>query len=76
MTGSLAWIEGQPTPHVDTLLLPDNMTGRLIKHAYCEQEALGKNVLFRGFWTKSWRRAQEEEFITMRGREIHDTGER
>ena len=76
MTGSLAWIEGQPIPHVDTLLLPDNMTGRLIKQAYREQNALGWNILFRGFWTKSWRQAQEEELKTMRGREIHNMGER
>jgi hypothetical protein len=76
MTGSLAWIEGQTIPHVDTLLLPDNMMGRLIKQAYCEHGSLGWNVLFRGFWTKSWRQAQEEEFESMRGREIHDTGER
>ena len=76
MTGSLAWIEGQPTPHVDSLLLPDNTMGQLIHKAYCEQEALGWNVLFRGFWTKSWRLAQEEEFRTMRGRGLQDTGER
>jgi hypothetical protein len=66
MTGLIAWIEGQSTPHVDTLLLPDNTVGQLIYKAYCEQEALGWNV--RGFWTKSWRLAQEEEFRTLRGR--------
>jgi ribonuclease HI len=53
MTGSIAWIEGKPTPHVDTLLLPDNTMGQLIHKAYCEQEGLGWNVLFRGFWTTS-----------------------
>jgi hypothetical protein len=76
MTGSLAWIEGRPTPHVDTLLLPDNEKGRFIAQAYREQEALGWNLLFRGFWTQSWRQVQEEELRTMRGRELHDTGER
>jgi hypothetical protein len=52
------------------------MTGRLIKQAYCKQGVLGWNVLFRGFWTKLWRQAQEEEFKPMHEREIHDTGER
>jgi hypothetical protein len=75
MTGSLAWIEGRPTPHVDTLLLPDTTMGRLVEKAYRQQEDLGWNVLFRGFWTTAWRQAQDEAFLTMRGRERHDTGE-
>jgi hypothetical protein len=48
----------------------------LTERAYHEQCDLGWNVLFRGFWTKSWRQAQEEEFAHMRGRELQDTGER
>jgi ribonuclease HI len=75
MTGSLAWIERRPIPSVESLLLPDNTIGRLVEKAYLEQEQLGWNVLFRGFWTTSWRLAQEEEFRNMRSRELQDTGD-
>ena len=76
MTGSLAWIEGRQTPHVDTLLLPNTTMGRLIVQAYTEQDELGWNVLFRGFWSHSWRKAQEEQFQTLQGRTRYDTVER
>jgi ribonuclease HI/exonuclease III len=75
-TGSLAWIEGQPIPDADTLMLPNTMLGRLIRQAYQEQSELGWNVLFRGFWTTTWRLAQEEEFSNIRGRQLQDTSER
>jgi hypothetical protein len=75
-TGSLAWLEGRPCPTIDTLLLPDTELGRLITQAYSEQSDLGWNVLFRGFWTETWRKAQELELRHMRGREMMDTGER
>ena len=75
-TGSIAWIEGRQSPNVETLMLPDNKLGLLISRAYQEQNELGWNVLFRGFWTKSWRMAQEEEFSNMRSRDVQDTGKR
>ena len=36
--------------------------GRLVHQAYVEQTSLRWNLLFRGFWTISWRKAQEYEF--------------
>ena len=75
MTGSLAWIEGRETPSVDSLLLPDTPLGDIVAQAYLEQTSLGWNVLFRGFWTTSWRQAQELVFSTMRGKDLQDTGE-
>jgi hypothetical protein len=36
--------------------------GDLISRAYIEQTSLGWNVLFRVFWSISWRHAQEYEF--------------
>ena len=59
-TGALAWVEGTATPLVDSLTL-----GELIHHAYQEQSSLGWNVLFRGFWSSSWRLAQEHQFQRM-----------
>ena len=75
-SGSLAWIEGQACPTVETLMLPDNKLGRLVAQVYAEQTELGWNVLFRGFWTNKWRQAQEEVFNNMQGRTRQDTGER
>jgi hypothetical protein len=75
MTGSIAWIEGRPILDAATLLLPDTILGHLVAKAYREQNDLGWNVLFGGFWTLSWRLAQEEAFRTMRSRERQDTGE-
>ena len=75
-TGAMAWIKGTPPPAVESLALPDSALGRLVALAYIEQTSLGWNVLFRGFWTKTWRAAQDLEFqrITSRGRQ--DNGER
>jgi hypothetical protein len=61
-SGAWAWIEGNPIPGVETLNLPDSPLGQLVHKAYDEQTSLGWNLLFRGFWTISWRTAQEYEF--------------
>jgi hypothetical protein len=75
-TRALAWIEQRDPPSEDTLDVPDNCLGTLVKQAYAEQTVLGWNSLFRGFWVKSWRLAQEEQFRMYRSREMTDTGER
>jgi hypothetical protein len=74
--GALAWIEQRDPPSADTLDVPDNCLGTLVRQAYKEQTTLGWNSLFRGFWVKSWRLAQEEQFRMYRSREMSDTGER
>ena len=74
--GAVAWIEGKEIPPVDTLNLPDSRLGQLIRQAYMEQSDLGWNALFRGFWSSSWRLAQEEEFKKLLCKEMQDTGER
>jgi hypothetical protein len=61
-SGATAWIEGRAIPDVETLHLPDSDLGKLVHKAYDEQTSLGWNLLFRGFWTISWRKAQEYEF--------------
>ena len=60
--GASAWIRGEEIPDVAVLNLPDSTMGRLVHQAYVEQTSLGWNLLFRGFWTISWRKAQEYEF--------------
>jgi hypothetical protein len=77
--GALVWIEQRnppSAPSVDALEVPDNGLGTLVRQAYMEQTALGWNSLFRGFWAKSWRLAQEEQFCLYWSREMNDTGER
>ena len=74
-TGTLAWIEDREIPSVESLGLPDDEIGRLTRQAYLEQTDLGWNVLFRGFWTKSWRHAQEAQFQKYRSRERQDSGD-
>ena len=74
-TGTLAWIEDREIPSVESLGLPDDEIGRLTRQAYLEQTDLGWNVLFRGFWTKSWRHAQEAQFQKYRTRERQDSGD-
>jgi ribonuclease HI/exonuclease III len=74
-TGAMAWAEQREPPSVESLTLPDNRLGELIRQAYDEQTSLGWNVLFRGFWSISWRLAQEEQFRMYRSREVQDTGE-
>ena len=71
----MAWAEQCDPPPVESLNLPTNKLGDLIRLAYAEQTALGWNVLFRGFWVTSWRLAQEEQFRMYRSREVKDTGE-
>jgi len=73
-TGALAWIEGRDIPPVESLQLPDSDVGRLTGKAYVEQTQLGWNVLFRGFWTVSWREAQESVYEARPIREPTDTG--
>ena len=75
-TGALAWVEGTATPLVDSLSLPEGPLGDLIHHAYQEQSSLGWNVLFRGFWSSSWRLAQEHQFQLYNSSDPQDTGER
>ena len=67
---------GTEIPEVESLGLPDTVLGRLIAAAYTDQTLLGWNVLFRGFWAKNWRLAQEEQFRLYRSRERQDTGDR
>ena len=73
--GALAWIEQRDPPLASELDLPDNAVGDITRRAYTEQSSLGWNVLFRGFWTNSWRLAQEEQFRLNRSRDSQDTGE-
>jgi ribonuclease HI len=61
-SGASAWIEGRVIPDVEELKLPDSALGKLVHKAYVEQTSLGWNLLFRGFWSISWRKAQEYEF--------------
>ena len=74
--GAEAWIEQREPPSAESLDVPNNRLGNLVRQAYAEQTALGWNALFRGFWVTSWRLAQEEQFRMYRSREVNDTGER
>jgi hypothetical protein len=75
-SGALAWIQQREPPSVESLHLPETPLGDLISRAYIEQTTLGWNVLFRGFWSRSWRRAQEYEFAASPGkRGFKDNGE-
>jgi hypothetical protein len=75
-TGALAWIEQREPPPVESLGLPETPLGDLISRTYIEQTSLGWNVLFRGFWSISWRHAQEYEFTASPyHRGFHDNGE-
>ena len=75
-TGVLAWIAEEAIPPVETLNLPETDVGRLTAQAYLEQSALGWNVLVRGFWSHSWRLAQEAQFKQLLTLERQDTGDR
>jgi hypothetical protein len=56
--------------------LPATPLGELISRAYIEQTSLGWNVLSGGFWSISWRRAQEYEFAASPlKRGFNDSGE-
>ena len=71
--GATAWVEGTAIPDVESLDLPGTVLGQLIAAAYTDQTLLGWNVLFRGFWAKNWRLAQEEQFRLYHSRERQDT---
>ena len=77
-SGATAWIEGRAIPDVASVHLPDSLMGELVHTAYVEQTSLGWNLLFRGFWSISWRKAQEYEFSQSpfhRGYQDNDNGE-
>ena len=75
-TGATAWIEDNDIPCVESLNLPTTEIGRLTARAYEEQTSLGWNVLFRGFWSQSWRLAQEEQLRLLTIGDLQDTGDR
>jgi hypothetical protein len=60
LAGISAWIVGDDIPDLESLKVSDDAVGDHIREAYSEQISLGWNVFIRGFWTKSWRLAQEE----------------
>jgi hypothetical protein len=64
--GATAWVEQQEPPRVNSLNIPQNKLGDLIRLAYAKQTSLGWNNLFRGFWSNSWQLAQEEQFCMYR----------
>ena len=74
-SGATAWLEGREIPPVTSLDLPQDKLGRLIAQAYTDPTMLGWNVLFRGFWVKNWRLAQEEQFQLYHSPERQDTSE-
>jgi hypothetical protein len=76
LTGARAWADGIETPPVESLDLPNTLTGRLTAQAYDEQSSLGWNTFFRGFWTESWRLAQEAHLTADPGRIPNDTSAR
>jgi hypothetical protein len=57
--GATAWSEGKEIPSSETLTVTDNDVRRLVRTAYREQSELGWDVFFCGFWTNSWRGAQD-----------------
>jgi hypothetical protein len=57
--GAWAWIRGEQIPPPETLDTSDDAAGSLILQAFEEQSTLGWNVFYRGFWTSTWRMAQE-----------------
>jgi hypothetical protein len=61
-SGALVWIAGKSIPDVEELKLSDSPLDKLVQKAYVEQTSLGWNLIFRGFWTTSWRSAQDYYF--------------
>ena len=57
--GMMAWVQGKGTPALSEFHLPDSTLGRLVACAYQEQSEIGWNLAFRGFFSHSWRAAQE-----------------
>ena len=74
--GTQSWADDTDIPQVEALHLPNTAVGRLTAQAFAEQSLLGWNAFFRGFWTKSWRLAQEEHLRQIPSRKLHDTSER
>ena len=54
-------LRGRAIPDIEKLPLPNSPLWQLVHQAYVEQISLGWNLLFRGFWFSSWRKAQEYE---------------
>jgi hypothetical protein len=65
-SGALAWIEGREIPDVAELALPSTTMGQLVRKAYIEQTSLGWNLLFRGFWSISWRKGRHRTMNSQR----------
>jgi hypothetical protein len=61
-SGASAWIEGQPILDVKALKLSDSPLEKLVQKAYVEETSLEWHLLFRGFWTTSWRTARDYDF--------------
>ena len=59
IAGASAWIEQREPPDADSLRLPDDDFGLLVRRALAEQTLLGWSSFFRGFWTDSWRIAHQ-----------------
>lgn len=76
LTGARAWADGAEPPPAESLDLPNTLTGRITAQAYDEQSILGWNNFFRGFWTESWRLAQEAHLTADPGRTLNDTSAR
>ena len=75
LTGVKAWLSQVSIPSVQSLDLPDTQVGKFVEKAYHEQGLIGWNLLFRGFWSKSWRLAQETALIEVPNRSFTDNGE-
>ena len=75
LAGATAWIQGQPVPDPESLSLSDDAVGQSICRAYSEQTGLGWNVFFRGFWTISWREAQDAYWTSTGRSDVFSTGE-
>jgi hypothetical protein len=75
LAGVLAWINGQSAPDQETFIDSGDAVGQLVGRAYAEQNSLGWNVFIRGFWTKSWREAQDEYWDTVGKSDPFSTGE-
>jgi hypothetical protein len=53
-----AWVNDKPAPTSESLQIPANTIGNMVKFAIAAQSDLGWNVLFRGFLPDNWRKAQ------------------
>jgi ribonuclease HI len=62
LLGARAWLAGEPIPDIEVLNLRKDSIGQLIRQAYAEQTSMGWNVLFRGFWSSTWSKAQDRHY--------------